>query len=256
MIQAVQGVVHCRREPCDVYIGRPGDWGNPFRIGPDGTRAEVIAKFEQYLRSSPVLLSRLPELRGKVLGCHCAPGPCHGDVLAKYAGMARLLVTGSRGWAHPRLIQLVLQKTERIYANPDGFLLIDGQCDPRDPVTHEPVRWETALQYSTPRQRELHGADWLAARIAEYRSWAVEYHPADWDSGRGTGFARNSEMAAAGPDFCAAFLAPCVLRSCAARPEHPSHGGRHCALEAMKRSIPVRCWKPDGSFWDEQSLTR
>jgi len=25
-----------------VYVGRPSKWGNPFTIGPDGTRDEVI----------------------------------------------------------------------------------------------------------------------------------------------------------------------------------------------------------------------
>jgi hypothetical protein len=38
-------VVHCKREPYDVYIGRPSKWGNPFQIGRDGTRDEVIAKY-------------------------------------------------------------------------------------------------------------------------------------------------------------------------------------------------------------------
>jgi len=27
-----------------VYIGRPSKWGNPFVIGRDGSRADVIAK--------------------------------------------------------------------------------------------------------------------------------------------------------------------------------------------------------------------
>lgn len=80
-------VVHCKREPYDVYIGRPGIWGNPYEIGKDGTREEVIAKYEAHLLSSPELMARLPELRGKVLGCWCAPQACHGDVLAKYADM-------------------------------------------------------------------------------------------------------------------------------------------------------------------------
>jgi hypothetical protein len=78
--------VHCRREQYDVYIGRPGPWGNPYVIGPDGDRAQVIAAFERYLLGSPELLARLPELRGKILGCWCAPDSCHGDVLARYAG--------------------------------------------------------------------------------------------------------------------------------------------------------------------------
>lgn len=76
-------VVNLRRERCDVRICRPGRWGNPFRIGRDGARDEVIAKYEAWLRSRPDLLARLPELAGKRLGCWCAPLPCHGDVLVR-----------------------------------------------------------------------------------------------------------------------------------------------------------------------------
>lgn len=32
-------VVHCKRARYDVYIGRPSQWGNPFQIRHDGTRA-------------------------------------------------------------------------------------------------------------------------------------------------------------------------------------------------------------------------
>lgn len=37
--------------PGRVYIGRPGKWGNPFVIGRDGSRAEVIAKYRTWLAS-------------------------------------------------------------------------------------------------------------------------------------------------------------------------------------------------------------
>ena len=36
----VTRVVHIRHE-FDIYIGRPGNWGNPFILGRDGTRDEV-----------------------------------------------------------------------------------------------------------------------------------------------------------------------------------------------------------------------
>ena len=75
-------VVHCKREPYDVYIGRPSKWGNPFTIGKDGTRDEVIAKYRVHLHESG-LIADIEELRGKTLGCWCAPKPCHGDVLAE-----------------------------------------------------------------------------------------------------------------------------------------------------------------------------
>jgi len=70
----------------DVFIGRPSKWGNPFRIGRDGNREAVIAKFRAFMESSPeAQLEAREELCGKVLGCFCAPLPCHGDILAEYA---------------------------------------------------------------------------------------------------------------------------------------------------------------------------
>lgn len=78
-------VVHCKRSNYDVYIGRPSKWGNPFSIGKDGTRSQVIEKYRAYLLSNDDLLNALPELKGKVLGCWCAPLACHGDVLSELA---------------------------------------------------------------------------------------------------------------------------------------------------------------------------
>lgn len=78
-------VVHCKREPYDIYIGRPGKWGNPFQIGRDGTREEVIRKYERWVTEQPDLVTSLPDLAGKTLGCWCAPKPCHGDVLVYLA---------------------------------------------------------------------------------------------------------------------------------------------------------------------------
>jgi hypothetical protein len=69
-----------------VRIDRRTEWGNPFEMPADGDRATVILAFEShYLPHKPSLLDRLDELRGKALGCWCAPEPCHGDVLATWA---------------------------------------------------------------------------------------------------------------------------------------------------------------------------
>ena len=79
-------VVHCRQEPFDIYIGRPSPWGNPFRIGRHGSRLAVLEKYQCWLNGQPELQARArKELRGKVLGCWCAPLPCHGDILARIA---------------------------------------------------------------------------------------------------------------------------------------------------------------------------
>lgn len=74
-------VVHCNKEAYDVYISRPSKWGNPFVVGVDGDREEVIRKYEDWIRNQPELLKDIPELQGKILGCWCAPKLCHGDVL-------------------------------------------------------------------------------------------------------------------------------------------------------------------------------
>lgn len=86
--EAANRVVHCKREKFDVYIGRPSKWGNPFQIGRDGTRDEVIAKYRAWVVHQPELMAALPELRGKVLGCWCSPEKCHGDILAELAEQA------------------------------------------------------------------------------------------------------------------------------------------------------------------------
>jgi Domain of unknown function (DUF4326) len=72
--------------PSSVYIGRPGPWGNPFQIGDDGTRAEVVQKYERFLNKNPQLKAKVvKELRGKNLVCFCAPLTCHGDILLRIA---------------------------------------------------------------------------------------------------------------------------------------------------------------------------
>ncbi len=78
-------VVNSHRSRFDVYIGRPSKWGNPFVMGVDGLRADVVRQYEEWIEGQPKLLGALGELRGKVLGCFCAPAECHGDVLARLA---------------------------------------------------------------------------------------------------------------------------------------------------------------------------
>ena len=74
--------------PADaIYVGRGSDWGNLYRIGEDGTREEVIEKFEKVY--VPAILKKIPDwlepLRGKDLVCWCFPKACHADVLLKLA---------------------------------------------------------------------------------------------------------------------------------------------------------------------------
>ena len=87
-------------EPFDVYVGRGSAFGNPFHIGKDGTRAEVVRKFEEMLTSNEELMKLVrSELKGKTLGCFCAPELCHAHVLAWYANG----LDGGPPWEDPSL---------------------------------------------------------------------------------------------------------------------------------------------------------
>jgi len=81
-------VVHCKKEKYDVYIGRPSLFGNPFSIGRDGNRKEVIAKFGVYffkrIMTDKKFHLAVLGLKGKILGCWCKPKECHGDIIVEY----------------------------------------------------------------------------------------------------------------------------------------------------------------------------
>jgi uracil-DNA glycosylase len=76
-------VVNMRKSEYDVRIDRQSEWGNPFVIGKDGTRSEVIDKYADWLPMQLKLVGKLQSLAGKRLGCYCYPQPCHGDVIVK-----------------------------------------------------------------------------------------------------------------------------------------------------------------------------
>ena len=90
-------VVHCKKEAYDIYIGRPSIWGNPFVLTnpkDEKERDEVYDKFEDWLngdyngpfdKQREVILKNIHTLKGKVLGCWCAPRKCHGDILLRIA---------------------------------------------------------------------------------------------------------------------------------------------------------------------------
>ena len=64
-----------------VYVGRPSKWGNPFAIGRDGNRSDVISKYRCWVVTQTGLVNALEDLRGKDLICWCAPLACHAQVL-------------------------------------------------------------------------------------------------------------------------------------------------------------------------------
>lgn len=93
------------------YIGRGSPLGNPFVIGKDGSREQVIAKYrawlnEQIMRKNPVVLDELNRLgnkaideKGLALQCFCYPKPCHGEVIKEklVKAMYNYFVENSKG---------------------------------------------------------------------------------------------------------------------------------------------------------------
>ena len=95
-------VVNIRTDKCDVKICRtpsnkisdypgPGWAGNPFflrDVNNDAERKNVIDKYRQYfytrLANDENFKRGILSLKGKKLGCFCAPKFCHGHVIANY----------------------------------------------------------------------------------------------------------------------------------------------------------------------------
>lgn len=85
--------VHHKKEPYDVFIGRPSKWGSPFSHKPNSrakyiskSRKESIESHKEWLLNGEgkYLLNDLHELKGKTLGCWCDKNKsCHGDILVK-----------------------------------------------------------------------------------------------------------------------------------------------------------------------------
>jgi hypothetical protein len=82
-----------RRDEFDEYIGRAGKglsgyFGNPIPLDDSQSRELVLAKYETYflnrLEADPEFKAKILGLRGKRLGCFCAPKLCHGMVIVKY----------------------------------------------------------------------------------------------------------------------------------------------------------------------------
>jgi len=66
-------------------IDRYSEFGNPFFLDSDGNRDQVCDGYIEYFKHKRSLHNKIKDLKGKVLGCHCAPLRCHGDHLKHLA---------------------------------------------------------------------------------------------------------------------------------------------------------------------------
>jgi hypothetical protein len=81
-------------EPFDVYIGRfhrtpryglmpRSKWHNPDKAARSKPVEQARAEYRAHVLSRPDLVAALCELKGKRIGCWCAPEFCHGQVLVE-----------------------------------------------------------------------------------------------------------------------------------------------------------------------------
>ena len=198
-------VVNVRVEPCDVRIDRTTRWGNPFRIGADGSRQQVVRRYAEWITRGEGrhLLAHLEELRGKRVGCWCEPEQCHGEVLVwllgrtPKAGPAQVVaVTGSRDWTDAEAVEQALTRL------PAGTRLVVG---------------------------DARGADAIAQQVARKLGMPVQVFRADWQAeGRQAGMRRNERMLReGGPVLVLAF------------PLQDSRGTRHMIRIARQAGVRV-----------------
>ena len=89
-------VVHTKRDPDSIYIGRGSALGNPFKMYTEELRDSVCDQYDEFFSSQleakdPEFMHELEFLvesafvNGYVkLGCFCAPRRCHGDTVKRF----------------------------------------------------------------------------------------------------------------------------------------------------------------------------
>jgi hypothetical protein len=159
------------------YVGRNTIFGNPFVIGVDGNRNDVIDKYYDYALNTPKLLSAITKI-DKDIVCHCKPKKCHGDVIIEIYNKLkkgiitiptqhRLAIVGSRSFKNYNLFKSTLENF--LFTNDLPFyILISGGAP---------------------------GVDSLARQYWEEKNINHKEIAAKWNNyGSNAGFIRNTEI--------------------------------------------------------------
>lgn len=80
-------IVNMRYAKATVNCGRGSIYGNPYRIGVDGTRDEVCDKYIIYFNKRLLdekFRAKVLALRGHRLGCWCKPKRCHLETIVEF----------------------------------------------------------------------------------------------------------------------------------------------------------------------------
>ena len=72
----------------DAKIDRTTVFGNPYFVGRDGDREEVLAKYRRYflqrIENDLAFRTEVLNLRNCILACWCSPQRCHGEVIVEW----------------------------------------------------------------------------------------------------------------------------------------------------------------------------
>ena len=90
----------------NIYIGRrrkelkASKWKNPYPIDLLNNREKVLKLFEKYIKRKKNLVYSVGELKGKRLGCWCAPKRCHAELLHRLAGNIPIYQSSAKTHSH------------------------------------------------------------------------------------------------------------------------------------------------------------
>ena len=88
-----------------IYVGRNSKLGDaafaiPFRLGDSNCSSllDVGQLYLDHLIENPAIVARIKtELKGKSLCCHCAPSPCHAEILLLIANNPTIPLKKNKG---------------------------------------------------------------------------------------------------------------------------------------------------------------
>ncbi len=206
-------ILNVRKDDCRdaAYIARPSPLGNPYAMGLDGDREEVVRRYRDWLSAriaemDPVVCTALLGIRpDQPLSCFCAPARCHGEVIAEFldAGAQerlrkrdgktlRYAGIGSRGT--PIDVRQIMRKVARRLADM-VYTLLSGGADGADSAFEEGSGLKE-IYLPWPGFRDRQGPSCIDRPTDEARRVAAVVHPA-WSRLSGSAqslLARNSHQ--------------------------------------------------------------
>lgn len=88
-------VVHHKERGDAFFIARPSPLGNPFKLKKGEEKGSTLPRYREYFykqieEDNIILIAELNKIINLLgvtdvyLGCHCAPEPCHGDIIKEF----------------------------------------------------------------------------------------------------------------------------------------------------------------------------